>query len=371
MPKKLLQATFAFTILVASTVLSSGAWAQTPPFTRTVIVNNTGSASANGAALLSALSSLSPAPNFLNIWVIQLEGGLYNVGNTQVVLPPFVNLAGAGIRASTIRGNFVGPLLTDALVMGSTNSEIRDLTIECLSPSGSSGCRGVGLNSANTLLYRVLVWSHGQGTGSHWGIRTFDSRPELDQVEILVDSSSSANNYGIVYGGSSEMEIARSKIRAINAQTDNWAVALRETPLNSSVIDTTIVASGGDEAAGIYYRAPFSGVDYFYTNVSIIAYGATHSIALGGPSAGGPFQDPRIFFRNSRAHGHTHGIDHQRSRVFITNSEVLANQVRVNANEARIGDSWLHGSGTITGSTVLICAGNFDGGFAFFPSTCP
>ncbi|MCG8460034.1 MAG: hypothetical protein MI919_27445, partial [Holophagales bacterium] len=60
--------------LGATLLLTSTAFAQTPPYNRTVIVQSTGVPTTDGAALLAAIAGVSPPPSSTNRWVIQLEG---------------------------------------------------------------------------------------------------------------------------------------------------------------------------------------------------------------------------------------------------------------------------------------------------------
>ncbi|MDA8017961.1 MAG: hypothetical protein MPN21_10990 [Thermoanaerobaculia bacterium] len=360
------------TLLILALVTASSASAQTPPFTRTVVVNNTGSPAADGAALLSALSSLSPAPSYTNRWVIELEGGIYDVGTTAVVMQPYVSLHGSGIYTTFVRGSVgpVFPFLLGGLVEGASNSEIRDLTIQCLSNAQVDICQAMSLEEAHPRLTDLRIATSGTGTGSHWGIRTFNSAPILDRVQVKVDASASHANYGIVYGGSSTLNIKRSAIVARNATDYNWAILLREDTQYSVMTDTAITAVGGNiESAGIRYNSSFTSNVLSIDNTRITSHGATKSIGIGDDQSG--VSTPRIFFRHGRLYGGTDGFAHYGANVDFVNTEVFGPTTRVIANVARVGGTWLRGGGTIFGLTSVTCAGTFDGGYTFYPSTCP
>ena len=356
----------AFSMLLAAVAVS----AQTPPFTRTTIVNNTGSPAADGASLLSALSGLSPAPNYLNRWVIELEGGIYDVGTTAIVLPDYVSLHGSGIYTTIIRGS-VGPppgFLLGGLVEGASNSEIRDLTIQCLSNKEVTSCQALSLEEANARLTDMRILSSGEGSGAHWGIRTFNSAPILDRVQVLVNASVGADNYGVVYGGTSTLNIQRSSITARNSSSNNMAILLKEDTQYSVMADSTITAVGGFEAAGIRYLSSFTSNVLAIDNTRISAHGATKSLGIGDDFGG---STPRIFFRHGRIYGATHGFEHYGANVDLVNTEIYGSSVRVLGNVVKIGGSWLRNSGSITGLTSLVCAGTFDNSYTFYPNTCP
>ena len=356
----------ALLVLTTATMAS----AQTPPYTRTIIVNSTGNPTVDGAALLSALSSLSPPPDYANRWVIELEGGFYDVGTTPVVLQRYVSLHGSGIYTTFIRGSVKPPtgFLLGGLVEGASDSEIRDLTIQCLSSKEVDACQALSLEEANARLTDMRILTSGSGSGSHWGIRTFNSAPILDRVQIQVDASQGFDNYGVVYGGTSTLNIKRSSITARNAPNNNWAILLREDTQYSIMSDSSINAVGGNDSTGIRYLSSFTSNVLSIDNSRISSHGATKSLGIGEDFGN---SSPRIFFRHGRLYGGTHGFEHYGANVDFVNTEVYGPTVRVMGNVVKIGGTWLSGAGSITGLTSLVCAGTFNNSYTFFPSTCP
>ncbi|MEM6796607.1 MAG: hypothetical protein AAF725_21730 [Acidobacteriota bacterium] len=351
-------------------VLASAAAAQTPPFTRTVIVNNTGTDAANGAALLAALSGLSPAPSATNPWLIKLEGGVYDVGTTPVMLPEFVNLQGSGIHASTLRGSVQPPggLLMGGLVRPSSNVEIRDLTIQCLSGGQVPSCQAMSIEDASPKLTDLRILSQGGGTGPHWGIRMVDSAPALDRVEVLANGSGSSN-YGIVYAGQSTVDVERSSISTNNASLFNWSILVTGEPTFGRISWSSLRAAGGTEAAGIRYINAFGGASMLIDSTQLTSVEAARAVGIGSDDFGP--SNPRIFVRGGRIFATTHGVEVDQAKVNLINTEVSGSTVRVHGLDVRIGGSFLAGTGTITAASSLVCAGNFNGAYAFFPSACP
>src|SRR5689334_9662075 len=185
--RSLLQALAILAVALAGTLPAS---AQTAPYTRTVIVPANGTAAANGTALLAAIAGLSPAPSFAVRWLIKLEPGVYNVGTTPVVLSQYVDIEGSGVVQSILQGSVepLFPSLMGGLVRGASNSELRNLTISCVSDATTPGCQAVSLDTANARLSQVRILLQGTGNGNHWGIRTYNSSPILDDVEINVST---------------------------------------------------------------------------------------------------------------------------------------------------------------------------------------
>jgi hypothetical protein len=357
---------FAFLIIAIAT----NAAAQTPPFNRTVIVPATGDVTADGAALISALANLSPAPNYGARWLIKLEPGIYDVGTTSVIMREYVDIEGSGILETMIRGTVAPPpgSLIGGLVEGASKSEIRSLTISCNSNMINIACQGMSLNGANPRLTQLRILVQGTGTGGHWGIRTFNSAPILDDVEIKVSASSSFDNYGIVYGGNSTMNIQRSSIVARDASGHNWGIVLKENLGWSPIRDSKVTAIGGTWAGGVMFLASFTNQSLMFDNVEVTAHGGTTSTGIGSAVGEGT---PKIWFRGGRIYGATEGVNLFSSTIYLSNSEVYGPTILVVANKVWIGSTWLKGGGIILGITAAKCAGVFDDAFTFFPNKCP
>lgn len=351
-------------VLIFSTVSS----AQTPPYNRTVIVPSTGNTTADGAALISALANLSPAPSFGNRWLIKLEPGIYNVGTTPVVMRQFVDIEGSGVEETLIQGSVAPPpgFLLGGLVEGASRSEIRSLTINCLSDALHNSCQAMSLNSASPRLSQMRILVQGSGTGSHWGIRTSNSGPKLDDVEISVDVSSSFSNFGIVYGDTSTLNIQRSNITARNASFSNFGITIKENLGWSPMRDSSVTGIGGTVAAGIMYLESSTSQNLLLDNVQVSGYAASsESFGIGSDSITGA---PRIWYRAGRVYGATDGINVPTATVYVINSEIQASRYLVFANHVRIGSTWLRDGGTVVGAGSEICAGVF---FTVPPDVCP
>lgn len=366
---------FKFRILgtLALAVLLAGAVsAQTPPFTRTVIVNNTGVPSTDGAALLSAIAGLTPAPDYVNRWLVKLETGIYDVGSTPVVIPSYVNLVGSGIDQTIIQGSYGPPpgFLLGGLVQITSHSEARDLAISCFSEAGVlETCQAMSIDTGNPRLSNLRINVGGTGTGSHWGIRTFDAGPRLDDVEVSVDADTGYDTYGIVYGGNSTINIQRSSITARDGSSRNWALVIKENLGWSIANESSFTGIGGTDAAGIVYLQASTSQNLQLTDCKVQGYGGSSSNrGIGEESSFGG--TPKIWVRGGLVLGSGgDGIVVNGATVYVVNSEIQAANYAVSANNVRIGSTWIRG-GTVNGVSEL-CAGVFTNSFTFFPNTCP
>ncbi len=347
--------------------------AQTAPYVRTIIVPSNGTAAANGAALLAAIAGITPAPSFAVRWLIKLEPGIYNVGTTPVVLSQYVDIEGSGLLQSIIQGAVVPtpPSLIGGLVQGASNSEIRNLTINCVSTSGTTaGCQAVSLNAANARLTQVRILCQGSDTGSRWGIRTYDSSPILDDVEIQVSTSGTGNNYGIVYGGSSTLNVLRSSIAVLNGSIDNIGIVMRDTPLWSLMRDSSVTAHGGTQAFGVGYISASGSAAVSFDNVIVSAHSASVTNTGIGVHSGG-FPTPALFFRAGRIYSTGSGIEILNADITTDHTEIESYGNAVLGNNINVSFTRLRGTGVTTGATSSACAANVDAAGVFQASACP
>jgi hypothetical protein len=347
--------------------------AQTAPYTRTVIVPANGTAAANGAALLAAIAGLSPAPSFAVRWLIKLEPGVYNVGTTPVVLSQYVDIEGSGVVQSILQGTVQPPpgFLIGGLVQGASNSELRNLTVSCVSDAITPACQAISYNVANGRLSQVRILLQGTGTGSHWGIRTFDSSPILDDVEINV-STGGANNYGIVYGGTSTLNIARSNITVFGATVDNLGLVLRNTPTWSLMRDSSVTAYGGGRAYAVAYLSAGASAALSFDNVILSSHSASIENAGIGIHPGGPsFVTSPIFFRAGRIYSTGTGMEALNASFTVSNTDIESYGIAVGGTTINVMLTKFTGTGLTYGASSATCAANVNAAATFLPSTCP
>ena len=359
----------AMAVLVITGSLAASA--QTAPYTRTVIVPANGTSTANGTALLTAIAGLSPAPSFAVRWLIKLEPGVYNVGTSPVVLSQYVDIEGSGVVESILQGNVepVFPALIGGLVQGATNSELRNLTVSCVSTT--AGCQAVSYNTANGRLSQVRILLQGTGNANHWGIRTYNSSPILDDVEINV-STGGANNYGIVYGGSSTVNISRSAITVFGATTDNLGITLRDTPNWSPVRDSSITAHSGFRAMAVAYLSSTASAALSFDNVILSSYNASsQNTGIGIHPGGVSNVTSPIFFRAGRIYSTGSGVDVLNASLTVSHTDIESYGVSIGGNVINVMFGKFTGTGTTYAATSATCAANVNAAGTFLTSTCP
>ncbi len=247
-------------------------------YARTIVVAPVGTPTQNGTALRNALNSITGASG-ANRYLLKIEPGNYDLGNTPLQMKSWVDIEGSGAPATDI---WSGAFNTDtsATIMSDALAELRFL--------------------------RVLNFGMGP--------------------------------YAIALRLTGPTQVSHISARAVGGTTETTAID---------------IPSGGPELF----------------NVRIEAIGPDGAVSNGITSAGGPYM----------ANGHviaTHGINATSVGVNVTDGAFFIDRSLIRGDtdailrtggDVRVGASRLMGgvSGTV------ICAGVYDGSFAFHASTCP
>lgn len=362
----------------------------------TVVVSPVpGDPTASGQALRKSLDNLNPEPSARFRWLVKIEPGVYELGGNPLAMRQFVDIEGGGIAATTLRGN-VGPIsgaaaredlssadslvdgdaggLNQGLIVGASNAELRQLTVECVPTAAQPACMAMLNESASPSLRNLRLRVTAPSPGSHWGIRNYDAAPALDHVEIEVSGSQNGDNYGLVNVGESfqtVIDLRNSTIAVSGAEaTNNWAVLNRRFAQVHPVLNSTLTATGGTNAAGLLYTdAGFSG-DFYVQHSTITASGASgESIGINQRDSGDDSVRPIIQF--SSISGDTHGILMSfNNSVVVEDSELFGNQLSVGAGNVDLTRTFIRG-GEIFGANSETCTDVEDPDHNHFPDTCP
>ena len=247
--------------------------AATTTSARTVTVNPTiGNATTSGQTLRDAIAAIAGASADFPYHVI-LEPGTFDLGATTLNLPEFVNLRGAGMSATVIRGNPVSAA-TDPVLRTNGNGVISDLTVRHKGGAGING-RTVIAGGASMRFQNVKFEVSGSfnsgatliALATTGGCKTIaidcvaevvTSSSVLLTVGVFVSGSLSTftadgltisvlpsvlpgNSIGLWCSNSDDVEVANANIFAA-AGTGHFAVLAGDTSLlvlRNSVIETT------------------------------------------------------------------------------------------------------------------------------------
>lgn len=320
-----------------------------------------GDHAASGTALLNALNGITNA-SATKRYVIKLEPGIYDLGSTELVMKPYVDIEGSGQQATVIQGVGNNDPFFTAVVEAAHSAEIRNLQIKSMG-QGYGASIPLLIVQADTSVRDVTIIS--DGATANWGIRHYSSTAKLDGVNIKVQGGSS--NYGISSIGGPQVSpvIKRTVIDVSGGTSDNQGIYCEEFNRLDELRDVQINVSGGS-AYGVRIASPQPGGGAIrLTNSTIVAQGATSYGIFSGASSPIQIEQSQIRASGTNSYGvYAFGL----ADVTIDHS-VIAGQVNTVSAlyNAHMGATRLDG-GTASGT----CAGVYDESFAFFAGpACP
>jgi hypothetical protein len=250
-----------------------------PRLVRTVVVGPVGTPTENGAALLSALASITTASPS-NPWVLKVEPGFYSVAPGALAMKPYVDLEGSGERMTTILAigsadNATGTLRT------ADNAAVRDVAVQ--STGGAAYAKAVYVNGTSPTLLHVTAAAFG-ATAENQGIfvdagATTGNAPLVADCTISAFGTGAANSYGFLAIGSVFPRVERT---TSTGQGGNFATAYWNFQSNVTLVGVRGYAYG---AAGNVALASVAGQN-FVTDSELTAYGA---VSYGASGSSGSF----------------------------------------------------------------------------------
>ncbi|HEX7184321.1 MAG TPA: hypothetical protein VF756_21005 [Thermoanaerobaculia bacterium] len=338
---------------------------------RTVLVSPVpGDPVASGTALRNALAGI-PSSSSTDRWLLKIEPGIYDVGTTSIRMRSWVDIEGSGIGVTTIRGS--APAY-DATIRGANNAELRLLTVEALGNTATPFPVIAMANSdASPRLYRVKLFAIGDGA---WGVRNINAAPVIEECEITVSSTSTANmdSVGIAFRGTpppaGRSSIFRSKIYVSGAK-NNYGVFMGEAQFVTEIRDSRVDAVGGTTAHGVY------AVSSSWTGQETLRIRDTEIYSSGGSSAsyGINFEPGTSIVLNvneSRVWGSTYGIRQGGAvPMGVQGSFVLGATQAIRAEgNLSVASTHLEG-GPVNAQGWYGCMGVWDENGVFFTNSCP
>jgi len=318
--------------------------ATVPEHKRIVVVSPVGTASENGAALLSAIAGISPTVD--NRYMLKIEPGVYDLGSNQFQTKQYLEVEGSGQTSTRIRGNLVTVGALNGLVQVVSNSELRMLTVENYGGE-SNTYKGIHVwNEANVRISDVTVLVH-SGNG-HWGIDIGGEGTVLKNATVVVSGGSS--NVGLMLDAE-YIIVDGANVRAVNGSYSNYGV-ISDSNLDRVLLNSTIEASGAASTAniGVQNRGG-STPDVF--NCVIRAFGAVDNYGVHNGGLSSPT---------------TNGGD-----IEIHNSRISAEDLSVfneSSYSVYVAASQLKGPVSDTGTGSIKCANTCDQNFDPLDSSC-
>lgn len=398
--------------------LDASAFATAPE--RVLWVAKSGGQFSSVQDALNAITDASPSKRYL----VHVAPGIYV---EPVVMKPHVDIAGSGEAATILRA------FADVTVMGASNAELRDLTVENF---GAALGGGTGIHNAGaaTRIVRVTVRAE-VATGTPVGIYNDGSPPYpgplLRQVTVSAQGSqargvhtsggrvtvhdsritaSGKHSRAIMNSSGAVAFLARVDAQAFHGDTEN------DTPVHAiwtadsflELVDVDARTVGGSPSHGVYLQDGTARGELTRVRVSVNANGGQNAYGIYVVETALDVVDCEV--SANAASSSNRGLLNRRSDVRVFRSTLtasggtsaygLANLIGAGAGSAgpwtvevhasqlrgsdrpvlneqdftiRIGATYLGGNAGVynpTGGTV-VCAGVYDEFFTFYPDTCP
>jgi hypothetical protein len=272
------------------------------PFVRTYIVDGGSSPTANGNALMIALSNIS-GNSATNPWLIKVEPGIFDLGSSGLTLKDYVDIEGSGPGVTTITSSqprTPGNLATINVPVG-VHAEVRELTVQNISSDAigiTSSSTNFALTRANVVIPNGAVSTFGiLGTAATIARTSFQltssnntseaiyvsGNPAIKDVTIVIQNTSAVVlATGITITGGSPT-IDNAVVTVSGAQSNYGAQLLQgSTTLISNSRFTVITSNSAGAADGI--RAFGGACTLQDLTISVTGGGSNYGIVLNGLS---------------------------------------------------------------------------------------
>ena len=202
-------------------------------------------AKANGdfSSPVAAMDSITDA-SVNKPYLLIIAPGEYNLGASQLVMKPYVEVAGSGRVATRLIGAR-GSATTDgsaAMVTGASNSSLSDLSI--INTRTNSNSFGIHNFSVSNMTINNIAISivDGPASGFQVGIRNDASSPKITQVYIELEDGGAQG--GVLSFNSSQLEIAEIEIKILGGNSSQNGILSFGSP--TSIKHASINVAGGD-----------------------------------------------------------------------------------------------------------------------------
>jgi hypothetical protein len=335
------------------------------------VVPVAGSPAASGTALLNALAAITDNSG-AKTYVLKLDPGIYDLGSTELVMKPFVDIEGSGQGSTIVRGAGNGDTsYLTGIIKAAGPAELRNLQVASLG-GGLASSIGVYVPTGASVNLRDITVVAG-GASENWGVRSVGASPVLRNVTIDVSGGSyECTGIGLTGAGSSPT-LKHAVIDVSCPATfdqgiySDGATAPRE--LRDLQIDVT--GTGATNSAYGIYVGAFAGSNqtFVLTDSNVVVSGAAANDALlFYENSGSVFNAKGSYLAASGTQ--SYGVRGQAaSSLSLDRCDVAGDTGSVMASTltADIGDTQL--AGIVFGGTY-VCTGAFKANYSALNSVC-
>jgi hypothetical protein len=353
-------------VLATLLLLTAGAVSAQP--TTVYVSPVAGNPAASGTALLNALAAITDATAF-KPYVLKLDPGGYNLGSTQLVMKPYVDIEGSGQGSTILQGPGNGDTsYLTAIVKTAPQAELRNLGV---ASTGSGYTSSIGVyvpSGANTSIRDVTI--NAGNASNNWGIRSLAASPILQNLTINV-AVGGYQSYGIGTTSSSAYPvIKRSVINLSGSGSYAYGIYSDGVSAPQEMRDLEISVTGSSFGAyGLYVDSYGSGQTWLLTGSTVNVSGSTYDYAaVFYGNTGGVFNFKTSYLKavGTNSWGvyasSSYGVSFNHCEVTGSTYSIQAPGTTVDIGASRI-------AGTVSGGTVA-CAGAYNPYYVALNATC-
>ena len=212
-----------------------------PPPAKIAWVAQSGGDYTSPVTALTDVGTWCGTPSATNPCLLRIAPGVFDVGSGQVEMQPYVDMQGSGQHNTTIKGSrcLGSPWFGVSMVLGASNAELRDMTIENACTSGSSYTAALyNASSDSPRLTRVTIKASGPGliTTIH---NNASSSPTLTNVNVV--ASGSGTSEGMYSYNGCDPVVIHSTIAAVGTGA-NYGV-FTKTSSDATIEHSTVIGS--------------------------------------------------------------------------------------------------------------------------------
>ena len=146
---------------------------------KVAVVAQTGGDYTDPVSAMNAIATWCGTPSETNPCLVKIMPGVYTV-NSPVYMSAYVDIEGSGEKVTKIGGNLCGT----GILLGASNAEVRNITIENTSVELCDGFRNAVVNNNASPSIRNVTAIATQGHFS-WAIYNLSSSPQLTNVTAI------------------------------------------------------------------------------------------------------------------------------------------------------------------------------------------
>ena len=289
------QVSLAGRVITPSTILRAGPCASNEAgynlfsYANTILVSPQAGANTtqNGTTLVAALNAITGA-SASNPYLLKIEPGVYDLGGSSLTMKPYVDVEGSGEDVTQISAA-ASAASSGATLIGSNNSEVRDLTVANRGGAGYAQAILAGGGINNSFRVNRVTVNASNGTIYSAGIFNNQGSPLIQNSTIAITSTATSTCYGI--NNSSNAALIINNRITVSCNANNSGISYGIYSNGSSVVSLqnnllNVSNSGVGDTYGVRNDSSTGTIETSSINITTTSSGSGYGISAGDLSGG-------------------------------------------------------------------------------------